>query len=106
MALFSEAADRNTADNTARVPSIGRRHGKAKVSAFFTDPLDHIGPQQFEVRTMHASGESAVILEGFASLVKVAGKLIKSEFAFDLTVRDGLIAHYRMLEDSYAIEQA
>lgn len=38
--------------------------------------------------------------------MKATGRLIESEFAFDLTVRDGLIVRYRMLEDSYAVEQA
>nr|BAT26130.1 hypothetical protein [Aureimonas altamirensis] len=38
--------------------------------------------------------------------MKATGRRIESEFAFDLTVRDGLILRYRMLEDSYAVEQA
>lgn len=106
MALFSDTVDWNIAGNTARVPYIGPRHGKTEVAAFFTDLLRHVEPQRFEVRTVLASGENAVILGGLASLVKTTGKLIESEFAFDLTVRDGLIVRYRMLEDSYAVEQA
>lgn len=106
MALFSDTVDWNIAGNTARVPYIGPRHGKTEVAAFFTDLLHHIEPQQFDVRTILASGENAVILGDLASLVKATGKLIESEFAFDLTVRGGLIVRYRMLEDSYAVERA
>lgn len=106
MELFSETVDWNIAGNTARVPYIGPRHGKAEVAAFFTDLLHYIEPQRFEVREILATGDTAVILGDLVSLVRATGKLIETEFAFDLTVREGVIVRYRMLEDSYAVEQA
>lgn len=51
-------------------------------------------------------GNRAIALGELESRVKSTGKLIVSEFAFDLTFRDGLIVRFRMFEDSFAVAQA
>ncbi|WP_454812996.1 nuclear transport factor 2 family protein [Labrys neptuniae] len=104
--LFSEDADWDIAGDRARVPWIGPRRGKAEIATFFRELISSIEPRYFEVRSVLADGERAVILGELASLVRATGRLIETGFAFDLTVRQGRIVRYRMLEDSYAVAQA
>jgi ketosteroid isomerase-like protein len=106
MALFSETIDWNIAGNTERVSYIGPRRGKAEVAAFYRELREAIEPLRFEVRTILSADDTVVILGDLASRVKATGKVIETEFAFDITVHDGLITRYRMLEDSYAVQQA
>lgn len=104
--LFSEDADWDIVGDRERVPWIGPRRGRAEIAAFFRDLIAGIEPQHFEVRSVLADGERAVILGELASLVRSTGRLIETEFAFDLTVKQGRIVRYRMLEDSHAVAQA
>ncbi|WP_080931470.1 nuclear transport factor 2 family protein [Xanthomonas arboricola] len=72
----------------------------------FTHLAARLEPAQFEVRRILADGETAVALGELASRVRASGKLIETPFAFVLTVRQGQIVHYRMLEDSHAVAVA
>lgn len=104
--LFSEDADWDIVGDRERVPWIGPRWGRVEIAAFFRDLIGAIEPRRFEVRSVLADGERAVILGELASLVRSTGRLIETEFAFDLTVKQGRIVRYRMLEDSHAVAQA
>ncbi|ATB45415.1 nuclear transport factor 2 family protein [Corallococcus macrosporus] len=106
LALFDEDADWSIDGDVARVPWIGPRRGRAGVGDFFRELVTHVEPRRFEVRTILADDETAVILGDLASLVKATGRLIESAFAFDMTVRDGRITRYRMFEDSHAVARA
>jgi hypothetical protein len=48
----------------------------------------------------------AVILGELASRVSAIGKIIESAFALTLTVSDGEITRFHMLEDSFAVSRA
>src|SRR3546814_15833473 len=50
-----------------------------------------------------ADDEQAVVLGELASRIKATGRLIETPFAFVLTVRDGKIVRYRMLDDSHGV---
>jgi ketosteroid isomerase-like protein len=41
-----------------------------------------------------------------ATRIKATGRMIESDFAIILTVKDGLIARFQMLEDSFAVSKA
>jgi hypothetical protein len=47
-----------------------------------------------------------VIVGELATRVTATGKLIESDIAIILTVKDGLIGRFQMLEDSFAVSRA
>lgn len=104
--LFSEDVDWNVAGDVANVFWIGRKTGRKGVSDFYQAIRDLIQSERFEVTEVVVQSDRAVALGALESRVKKTGKLIVSEFAFDLTIRDGQIVRFRMFEDSFAVAQA
>jgi len=60
----------------------------------------------FEVQDILAGDNRAVILGSLASKLKRTGKIVKTDFAIVLTVTNGEIVRFQMLEDSFAVSQA
>ncbi|WNG39418.1 hypothetical protein F0U61_41455 [Archangium violaceum] len=104
--LFSEDIDWDIPGDTQRVPWIGKRKGRAGVAAFFRELREQVEPLRFEVRSLVVEGNEAVALGHLESRVKSTGKIIDSEFALHLTIRNGLIVRYRLFEDSFAVARA
>jgi len=104
--LYSEEVDWYIAGDLSTVPWIGRKVGRAGVAEFFQRIRTEIISERFEVQAILVEGERGVILGELASRVRKTGKLIETAFAFDATVRDGLIVRYHMLEDSHAVANA
>ncbi|MFT4189912.1 MAG: nuclear transport factor 2 family protein, partial [Comamonas sp.] len=99
--LFAEAVDWDIPGDLSAVPWIGPRRDRAAVGAFYRELAARIAPERFEVQRTLADDEQAVVLGELASRIKATGRLIETPFAFVLTVRDGKIVRYRMLEDSH-----
>lgn len=76
------------------------------VAAFYRQIRELLVSECFEVGSILVDGSRAVVLGSLASRVKSTGKLIETEFAFDIAVHDGLITRYHMLEDSFAVARA
>ncbi|AXW87528.1 hypothetical protein AU509_15435 [Lonsdalea britannica] len=104
--LFAEDVDWDIPGDRDTVPWIGPRRDRQEVSAFLMELVAQIAPERFEVRRILADAEEAVAVGELASRVKATGRLITSPFAFVLTVRDGKIVRFRMLEDSHAVAAA
>lgn len=104
--LFAEDVDWDIPGNLEAVPWIGPRRNREAVGAFYRELVAQIVPERFEVKRMLADDEAAVALGELASRVKATGRLIESPFAFVLTVKEGRIVHYRLLEDSHAVARA
>ena len=104
--LFSENLEWEIAGDTGVLPWIGKKSGRAAVTDFVRDSRAIIERISFEVRDILANGERAVILGSLASKVKLTGETIKTEFAIVLTVANGEIVRFQMLEDSFAVSQA
>lgn len=104
--LFAEDVDWNIPGDLETVSWIGPRRGREAIGSFYRELVERLEPRRFEARRIVADGETAVVLGELASLVRHTGKLIETPFAFDLTVRDGKIVRYRMLEDSHAVARA
>ncbi|THF62142.1 nuclear transport factor 2 family protein [Pseudothauera rhizosphaerae] len=104
--LFSEDVDWFIAGDTENVPWIGRKAGRKGVAEFFRQIRELIAPERFEVSDVLVKGSRAVVLGTLASRARSTGKLMETEFAFDLTVKNGLIVRYRMFEDSFAVARA
>ena len=88
------------------LPWIGRRRGRSAVADFLRAVRAKAEPVRFDVTEVLASDVRAVIVGELATRIKATGKMIESDFAIILTVKDGLIARFQMLEDSFAVSKA
>ncbi|HGM8383677.1 TPA: nuclear transport factor 2 family protein [Pseudomonas aeruginosa] len=104
--LFADEVDWDIPGNLEAVPWIGPRRDREAVGAFYRELAARLAPERFEVQKILADNEVAVALGELASRVSATDRLIESPFAFVLTIRDGRIVRYRMLEDSHAVATA
>ncbi|ACO79727.1 hypothetical protein AvCA_35800 [Azotobacter vinelandii CA] len=104
--LFAEDVDWDVPGDLSAVPWIGPRRDREAVGAFYRELAAQLAPERFEVQRILADDEQAVALGELASRVRATGRLIETPFAFVLSVRDGRIVRYRMLEDSHAVAVA
>ena len=88
------------------LPWVGRKTGRQAVADFVRDQRALIEPLAFEVEDVLASDTRAVILGTLRSRIKATDRIIASQFALVLTVADGVVTRFQMLEDSYAVSQA
>ena len=105
-ALFSVDVQFEIAGDVGALPWIGRRTGRSAVSDFIRDTRRLIEQRRFDVQDILASDDRAVIVGELATRVNATGKIIESAFALILTVSDGEIARFQMLEDSFAVSRA
>ena len=104
--LFSENMEWEIAGDTGVLPWIGQKSGRAAIIDFVNDSRAMIERISLEVRDILAGDHRAVILGSLVSKLKRTGKIIKTDFAIVLTVANGEIVRFQMLEDSFAVSQA
>src|SRR5258706_11607795 len=104
--LFSENLEWEIAGDTGVLPWIGKKSGRAAITDFVNDSRAMIERISFEVHDILAGDNRAVILGSLASKLKRTGKIVKTDFAIVLTVTDGEIVRFQMLEDSFAVARA
>jgi ketosteroid isomerase-like protein len=105
-ALFSVDVQFEIAGDVGALPWIGQKTGRSAASNFIRDVRHLVEPIRFNVQDILANDDRAVILGEFASRVNATGKTIETAFALVLTVSDGEITRYQMLEDSFAVSRA
>ena len=103
--LFSETLEWDIAGDTGALPWIGHKSGRAAITDFVRDTRAMIERISFEIHDILASDNRAVILGSLASKLKRTGKIVKTDFAIVLTVANGEIVSFQMLEDSFAVSQ-
>lgn len=104
--LFSSDVDFFIAGDVANVPWIGRKNGPTGAAEFYRQIREAIISETFDVSDMMVQDRRAIILGNLESRVRQTGKLITTEFAFDLVVEGGKISRFRLFEDSFAVAQA
>jgi ketosteroid isomerase-like protein len=104
--LFSENLQWEIAGDTGVLPWIGKKSGKSAILNFVVDSRAMLERISFEVRDILANDVRAVILGSLASRLKSTGKTIHTDFAIVLTVTNGEIVRFQMLEDSFAVSLA
>src|SRR6266404_2978555 len=104
--LFSETLEWEIAGDTGALPWIGHKSGRAAITEFVRDSRSMIERISFEVHDVLAGDKRAVILGSLASKLKRTGKIVTTDFAIVLTVANGEIVRFQMLEDSLAVSQA
>ena len=105
-ALFSIDVQFEIAGDVGALPWIGRRTGRSAVSDFIRDTRRLIEQLRFDVQDILASDDRAVIVGELITRIVATGKIIESAFAIILTVSDGEITRFQMLEDSFAVSWA
>ena len=105
-AMFAEAVDFDIAGDTATVPWIGPRTGRAGVAQYFADMRAMTVVRDVSIFTIVGDDQTAAVLGRFVTEVVANGRLMESDFALVLNVADGLITRYRVLEDSFAVAEA
>jgi ketosteroid isomerase-like protein len=104
--LFSETLEWDIAGDTGVLPWIGQKSGRGAISDFVRDSRGMLERISFEVHDILACDKRAVILGSLASKLKRTGKVITTDFAIVLTVVNGEIVRFQMLEDSFAVSRA
>lgn len=105
--LFAEDASFEIPGATEIVPWIGERTGRAAVGAYFAAlDTEHLVRDHFTVERTFADGEFAVRTGRLRSQVRTTGVWMELRFAIELTIKDGLITHYFMHEDSWEVAEA
>ena len=87
-------------------PWIGAKVGRQAFADFIRDQRELLTPNAFRVDDMLASDTRAVILGELSATIKRNGQTAETYFAIILTITNGLISRFQMLEDSYAASLA
>jgi ketosteroid isomerase-like protein len=89
------------------LPRIARKmKGRGAIADFVRGLRGLTEPLRFNVHDLLMSENRAVIVGELATKIKATGKLFESPFAVILTISDGQISRYQMLEDSFALSRA
>ncbi|MET8828020.1 nuclear transport factor 2 family protein [Streptomyces sp. NPDC004610] len=103
---YDEDVDWFIPGDTSLVPWIGRKTGRAGVAEFYTQLGQGTAVRRFEIDAIVGDGDRCVVLGSLRTEVLATGRDIETDFAFDITVRDGLIVRYHMFEDTWAVAEA
>lgn len=104
--FFSEEVDFFVAGDTEHVSWIGKKNGRKEVASFYSQLSELINSQKFQIDDILIKGTRAVVLGQLVSEVKKTGKIIETEFAYDIVVEQEQITRFRMFEDSFAVSEA
>jgi uncharacterized protein len=92
--------------DTTALPWIGAKVGRQAFADFLRDQRELLEPNGFRVDDILVSEARAVVLGELSATIKRTAKVAKTYFAIILTIVDGQIARFQVLEDSYAASQA
>jgi ketosteroid isomerase-like protein len=102
-AKFDVNADMFIPGDTKNVPWIGKRIGRKAIADHFKLLRENIKPLKLEFTDILNKSDRVVILGYLESQMKKNGKVMKSEFSIDIVVKNGLLARYHLLEDSFDV---
>ena len=92
-------------DETA-FPWIGAKVGRQAFAGFIRDQRELLVSDVFRVDDILVSDTRAVILGELSGTVKKSGKTVATYFAIILTMSNGKVGRFQMLENSFAASQA
>jgi ketosteroid isomerase-like protein len=104
--LFSEDLEWEIAGDEGALPWIGKRSGRRAVADFVSETRVQIERLRFDVKDVFTSDTRAAILGNLASKVRRTGRIMETDFVVVLTVANGEIVRFQMLEDSFAVARA
>jgi uncharacterized protein len=104
--LFSEEVDWFIPGDETLAPWLGKREDKEGVRDFFSLLWPATEPLSAQVDHLFVDGDKAVVIGEFSTRMLATGKVVDSLFHIHLTVENGFITRYRLLEDSLAVYRA
>ena len=104
--LFSKDLEWEIAGDEGALPWIGKRSGRRAVADFVSETRVQIERLRFDVKDVFTSDTRAAILGNLASKVRRTGRIMETDFVVVLTVANGEIVRFQMLEDSFAVARA
>ncbi|MFC5343424.1 nuclear transport factor 2 family protein (plasmid) [Brevundimonas staleyi] len=105
-ALVSEDISFEIPGDETALPWIGKKVGRQAFADFIRDQREMLVSNAFQVDDILVSDTRAVILGELSATIKQSGKVAETYFAIILTIADGLVVRFQMLEDSFAASQA
>ncbi|TRW27202.1 hypothetical protein FMM05_00755 [Flavobacterium zepuense] len=103
--FYAEDAEMDIPGDTQTVPWIGKRKGRAQITKHYELLREYIKPEKLDFIDMLDKGNRVVILGYLESRNKKNNKVMKSQFSINIVVKDGKVASYHLLEDSYEVAQ-
>jgi len=92
---------------TARaIPWAGLHRGREAVKSFFSMLTGSIEVVSFEAQEFIAQGDAVAVFGHFRYRAISTGKLMDTDWAIRIEMRDGHIARYHFYEDTFAIAAA
>ena len=88
------------------LPWIGRKTGRRAMIDFMRDLRDLTEPLAFDVEDVLANNHRAVIVGSLRTRIKRTGKVTATQFAIVLTIANGVVSRFQMLEDSFDLAKA
>ena len=104
--LFADDACWDVPGDASAFPWIGKHHGTQAVRTLLTEMAAQLERIRLDIDDILASDTRAVIVGQLASRVKPTGRMMTTGFVIILTIADGRITRFQMLEDSFAVSQA
>jgi ketosteroid isomerase-like protein len=104
--LFADNVDWYIPGNEMIAPWLGRRSNNAEVHKFFAMLWKNSEPVSATIDHIFTDAEHAVITGDFSTRMLETGNIVDSLFCIQLTVSEGKIVRYRLLEDSYAVSES
>ena len=104
--LASEDVSFEIPGDVTALPWIGVKTGRGALADFVRDQRELLTVDLFRVDEIIASDTRAVMLGELSGTIKKSGKVVRAYFAMILTIADGQIRRFQMLEDSFAVSRA
>ena len=88
------------------LPWVGYKIGRQAFVDFIRDLRILTEPVTFEIEDILASDSRAVIIGALQTRIKATSKIATSQYALILSIANGVVTRYQMLEDSFNISKA
>lgn len=104
--LFAEEIDWYIPGDMTKAKWLGRRKTRSEIAEFYKLLWNSTQPVSANIDTIFTDGDKAVISGDFSTRMLATDKIVESLFFIQMTVKDGKIIKYRLLEDSLALSAA
>jgi ketosteroid isomerase-like protein len=105
LAFFAPEVDWYIPGDEQAAPWLGRRN-RSGLQDFFQLLWNNTVPVSATISQVMDSGNDVIIAGEFSTRMLATGRIMESLFFIHLTIENGLITRYRLLEDSLAVFRA
>lgn len=104
--LFTDTVEWRIPGNDKVAVWVKDRNSKAEIQDFYKELYENLEGVSFEITGKFYEENKAVVTGHLVARILSTGKLFNTYFSMQFTLQNGLISHYLMLEDSYALVEA